>query len=258
MSIVPGGRRGGPPLPWDGFALDVKRVESSISAQNATRGREGDAAASASENARANAGAIAPGTAATVGEAERPPPVSVGREAREEVSAPGTKIRVWSAFTRIFHWSLVAAFFTSYLGNDDFTIHNTAGYVVLALVILRIPWGFVGPRSDRFVEFVRGPSIVYRYLASLLRGRPERYLGHNPAGAAMIVALLVMLLVVTISGFLMTTDRYWGNAFVEDVHYYSSDVVLVLIGFHVLGVLMSSLLHRENLIVAMITGRKKL
>jgi cytochrome b len=234
--------------------LDRKLVEASVSAEGAKQGRDG-AAASVFEDA--SAGVIAAKGASTVGDLERPPLASSGRAARAEVSTPHARICVWSVFTRIFHWSLVAAFLTSYLGNDDFTIHNTAGYVVLGLVILRVPWGFVGPSSDRFVAFVRGPSTVGRYLASLVRGRPERYLGHNPAGAVMIVALLAMLFVVTISGFLMTTDRYWGNAVVEDVHYYSSDVVLILIGFHVLGVLVSSILHRENLILAMITGRKR-
>jgi len=166
-------------------------------------------------------------------------------------------VRVWNPFIRVFHWSLVIAFFTSYFGNDDFTVHNTAGYVVLGLVLLRIPWGFVGPKNDRFAHFVRGPWHTFRYLINLFRGRPDHHLGHNPAGAWMIVTLLIVLLVTTLSGVLMTTDAYWGNAFVEDVHYYSSDLVLVLIGGHLLGVLVSSVLHRENLILAMFTGRKR-
>jgi cytochrome b len=190
----------------------------------------------------------------TAGSDGRLPGVETGRRAGADA---GAKVRVWNVVIRLFHWSLVAAFFISYFGNDSFFIHNNAGYVVLALVVLRIPWGIFGPRNDRFAEFVRGPTSVRRYLAGLLLGRPERYLGHNPAGAVMIVLLLVTLFVVTISGVLMTTDRYWGNAFVEDVHYYSSDVVLVLIGLHVLGVLVSSILHKENLLLAMITGRKR-
>lgn len=158
---------------------------------------------------------------------------------------------------RIFHWSLATAFAVSYFWDDDMSTHENAGYVVLVLVALRLPWGLWGPPLERFRDFVHGPSVVFRYLRGLVTGAPNAHIGHNPAGGWMIVALLLTLLVLTISGVVMTTDAYWGNALVEDIHYLSADIAVGLILFHVLGGIASSLLYRENLILAMITGRKR-
>jgi len=173
-------------------------------------------------------------------------------------AAPASRgvIRIWSPLVRLFHWGLVAAFFTSYFLDDDPDWHENAGYVVLGLVALRLPWGIWGPPRERFSDFVYKPSTVLRYLIALLRGKSEPHLGHNPAGGYMIVALLAMLIVVTVSGALMTTDAYWGNQIVQAIHYTSTDITIVLIVIHVCGGAVTSLLHRENLILAMITGRK--
>ena len=183
---------------------------------------------------------------------------SLGARGRAATApAPRGEIRVWSLFIRLFHWGLVAAFLTSYFLDDDPDWHENAGYVVLGLVILRLPWGIWGPARERFGDFVCRPSIFLRYLIALVRGKSERHLGHNPAGGYMIVALLIILIILTVSGAIMTTDAYWGNKIVERIHYTASDIAIILIAIHVCGGLVTSLLHRENLILAMITGRRR-
>jgi len=108
---------------------------------------------------------------------------------------------IWDPLVRIGHWTLVIAFFTAYLSGDDlFDIHKWAGYVVAAYVLIRIVWGFIGTRHARFTDFVRGPGAVFGYLRSLAGGKPKDYAGHNPAGGAMVVALLLSLLITTSSG----------------------------------------------------------
>lgn len=165
---------------------------------------------------------------------------------------------MWDGFVRVFHWGVVIFFFISYFEIHNAYIHENAGYVVLALVALRVVWGFVGPEHARFKSFVRRPSAAFRYLLDLPRGRAERSLGHNPAGGWMIIALLFMLTVASGSGMLMITDRFWGDPLVEDIHYLSADITVALVVLHVAGVIASSLAHRENLVLAMFTGRKRL
>ncbi len=161
---------------------------------------------------------------------------------------------VWDPAVRLFHWSLVAAFATAWLAESGETVHNNAGYVVLALIAFRLAWGVIGSRHARFTDFVASPSKLTGYLGDLMRFRAKRYLGHNPAGGAMIVALLAMVGLAAGSGWLMITDRFWGVRWVEDVHEVSANLALVLIILHVLGVVVSSFLHRENLVLAMVTG----
>ena len=165
-------------------------------------------------------------------------------------------VRVWDPVVRLFHWTLVAAVATAFLAEEGGRLHDAAGYLVLALIAVRMVWGLLGPGHARFASFVAGPTAVVRYLAGLARGRPQRFLGHNPAGAVMILALLAALTVAAGSGWLMTTDRFWGVEWLEELHEGSAWFVLALVGVHVLGVVVSSILHRENLVRAMITGRK--
>lgn len=166
-------------------------------------------------------------------------------------------VRVWDPLVRLFHWSLVASFAIAWLSEEGETLHNAAGYVVLALVAVRVVWGFVGSRNARFRDFVPTPAALLAYLRRMLAARAERHLGHNPAGGAMIVALLAMLALTAGSGWLMTTDRFWGVGWVEKLHEVSAWLTLALVGLHVAGVVLSSLAHRENLVRAMITGRKR-
>lgn len=146
----------------------------------------------------------------------------------------------------------------AYFETRDPFIHENAGYIVLVLVALRVVWGFCGPEHARFASFIRSPTAAVRYLGGLSRGRAKRYLGHNPAGGWMVVMLLVMITVSTVSGMVMITHRFWGDPLVEDIHGVSSDITVGLVAVHVLGVLASSVAHRENLSLAMVTGRKPL
>jgi cytochrome b len=127
----------------------------------------------------------------------------------------------------------------------------------VALLALRIAWGFVGPRHARFGNFVKSPRAVLTYLRDVALLRAPRYLGHNPTGGAMIVALLTMLAGTCVTGWMMTTDAYWGAEWVEDVHEALANATLALVVLHVIGVLVASFEHRENLVTAMITGRKR-
>lgn len=168
------------------------------------------------------------------------------------------EVKVWDPLVRIFHWTLVALFVLAWATADQFDrLHELAGYVVFGLVVVRVFWGFVGSRHARFRDFVKAPSVVCAYLADAARFRAQRHLGHNPAGGAMIVVMLVMLLAISVTGILMTTDAFWGVEWVEDAHEIAVNLTLGLIGLHLIGVAVSSLLHGENLVRAMITGRKR-
>ena len=173
-------------------------------------------------------------------------------------ATPPATVKVWDVFVRVFHWSLATLFVVAYATGDEIArVHVAAGYTIAALLGLRILWGLVGPRHARFSNFVHSPSAVLAYLREVMLLRAPRYLGHNPAGGAMIVALLLMLAATCATGIMMTTDVYWGAEWVEDVHETLANLSLGLIVLHVLGVLVASFEHRENLVTAMITGRKR-
>ncbi len=136
-------------------------------------------------------------------------------------------------------------------------IHDTAGHTLLFLIAFRILWGFVGPEHARFTNFIRAPHSVLQYARQLRSGRELRYIGHNPLGGWMIVALLGTGLMAALTGWLYTTDAYWGVAFVERIHVFFAELLLVLATFHILGVLITSFRQRENLIAAMFHGKKR-
>src|SRR5262245_13431584 len=167
-------------------------------------------------------------------------------------------VAVWDLPLRITHWLLAASVLTAYFSANIFdTLHEVSGYAVMVLIVFRIAWGFAGSRTSRFMSFVRPPSAVLRFLWLIGQGRPGRYLGLNPAGAAMALALLVLLAISTISGWMQLTERFFGVAWVETVHTWSSHLVLVLVILHVLGVLLMCAVLGENLVRAMITGKKR-
>ena len=167
-------------------------------------------------------------------------------------------VKVWDVSVRVFHWSTAALVFVAYFTTGGArAVHFDAGYIVLGLAILRIIWGLIGSHHARFTSFVRGPREVLAYLRSLHVGQARRYLGHNPAGAAMIVLILMLLIIVPVSGWLSTTDAYFGVPWVDHLHHMSGNLLMILVGVHVCGVIVSSYLHRENLLLAMITGRKR-
>lgn len=171
---------------------------------------------------------------------------------------PPATVKVWDLFVRLFHWSLAALFIVAYATGDEIErVHIAAGYTIAALLALRIVWGFAGPRHARFSSFVRSPYEVAIYLRDVAMLRAPRHIGHNPAGGIMILALIAMLGATCASGYMMTTDAFWGAKWMEDVHEALANATLGLVIFHVLGVVIASFQHRENLIRAMITGRKR-
>lgn len=171
---------------------------------------------------------------------------------------PPAFVRVWDPFVRIFHWSLVVLFTVAFLTGDEIEwLHLAAGYAIAALVAMRIVWGFIGPRHAKFSEFVKGPRAVLTFLKQSMRLEAPRHLGHNPAGGAMVLLLLAMLIGLSVTGYLMTTDAFWGSKLMEEIHEVLANMTLGLVGLHVLGVVIASLEHGENLVKAMITGRKR-
>jgi cytochrome b len=172
--------------------------------------------------------------------------------------AASAMAKVWDLPQRIVHWTLALAVLIAWCSANIFdAVHEMAGYAALGLVAFRIAWGFFGSYHARFAHFVRRPAGVLQYLRRLADRRAERYLGHNPAGAAMILALLATIVISTISGWMQITERFFGVDWVEAVHTYSSHLVLILAAMHVAGVLLMCALQRENLVLAMITGRKR-
>jgi cytochrome b len=174
-----------------------------------------------------------------------------GREMRPET------VRVWDPFVRIFHWSLVALFGLAWASEDLQALHQPVGYAILALVALRIGWGFVGSTHARFSDFMRAPRATLAYTRDLLKGRAPRLLGHTPLGAMMVLALLASLIATGASGWLMTTDAFRAVGWLEELHEALAWLTLMLVAVHVLGVLAMSAFHGESLVRAMVTGRKR-
>ena len=159
---------------------------------------------------------------------------------------------------RIGHWLVVLATFSAYFTHGGLLeIHRVAGYTVLAYVGVRMVWGFLGGTHARFSNFSPTPRAALRYFSALLRGREARYVGHNPAGALMIVLLLAMLLTAALTGILLDTTQYRDFRPMHSVHSGASDGLVMLAVLHVCGVLYASWRHRENLIAAMLTGAKR-
>lgn len=177
-------------------------------------------------------------------------------------------VPVWDPLVRVFHWSLASFFFIAYLTEDEFlSVHVYAGYAVLGLVLFRLVWGLIGTRHARFSDFVTAPGEAMRYLGRLLTGRARHYTGHNPAGGAMVLALLISLVLTGFFGMALiagdgngplaaTFVATWSGEWVEDAHEFFANFTLFLVILHVSGVLISSLLEGRNLVKAMITGRK--
>ncbi|MEQ1620714.1 MAG: cytochrome b/b6 domain-containing protein [Methylococcales bacterium] len=211
-------------------------------------------------------------------------------------------VQVWDILIRIFHWSLVASFAVAYLSSEeDNPWHIYSGYTVLGLIVFRVIWGFVGSKHARFSDFLSSPSAVVGYFKNLRSDNPTHYLGHNPAGGWMVIALLVTLFAVTLSGLKLYAIEEGkgplamesmqlspisaalaedddddddkkenksekenekeaeaeGEDFWEEIHEASTNIMLALIALHILGVIISSILHKEKLVKAMITGKKE-
>lgn len=203
------------------------------------------------------------------------------------------EIRVWDPLIRLFHWSLVLTFTIGYLtGEEENNLHIIAGYTVLGLILFRVVWGIIGPRYARFSNFVYSPGTVIQYLKEMLARKPKHYIGHNPAGGAMVIAMLLCLFVISVSGLKVYaieeglgplagppsalaiidaahadddeherheyghTEDEEAEEFWEEIHEASSNLMLLLVFLHIAGVIVSGRLHDENLVKAMLTGKK--
>jgi cytochrome b len=169
---------------------------------------------------------------------------------------------VWDPLVRVLHWTLVAsvlgAWLTAEIERDAARrVHEWLGYAALAVIAVRFVWGWVGSRYARFADFVPGPVKTIAYARAVLSRTEPRYLGHNPLGGWMVVALLVMVAAAGLTGWLSVTDRFWGVEWMQELHEAMANTLLVLAGFHVAGVIYTSVHHRENLVRAMFTGRKR-
>jgi len=170
----------------------------------------------------------------------------------------GARVLVWDLPTRIFHWLLAAAFLAAWLTGEAhgwMVAHVVLGYTMLGLVAFRLLWGLIGTRYARFRSFAFGPRAVAAYLGSLLTARPTHYLGHNPAGSWAIYGLLAASLLAGASGWLAL--QWPDGGWLEDVHEAFASVLLALVLLHVAGVVLASLRQRENLVRAMVDGRKR-
>ena len=201
-----------------------------------------------------------------------------------------TTVKVWDLVIRVFHWSLVIFFAIAYLTGDELdTVHAWSSYVIIALILFRLLYGFVGSKYARFSDFIKSPETVWTYIKQLLNRSPKHYLGHNPAAGWMVVLLLLSLAMSSWSGLkayaeeghgplaatdfsvIQTADADGdddhernkntvsdGEEYWEELHEISVNLTLLLIFIHVAGVIVSSWLHKENLVKAMLTGKKHL
>ena len=167
------------------------------------------------------------------------------------------KVKVWDMPVRVFHWMLALSFAGAYALSESERLRNVhvmLGYTVLGLLAFRLAWGFVGTRYARFRSFAYSPLAAIRHLRDELTGRAPRYVGHNPAGSWAIYGLLLLGAATGVTGYL-TFNEIGGEAF-EEVHEVLANAWLLLVVVHVIAVVMSSVVHRENLVRSMITGDK--
>ncbi|MDA8109362.1 MAG: cytochrome b/b6 domain-containing protein [Betaproteobacteria bacterium] len=168
-----------------------------------------------------------------------------------------SKILVWDLPTRIAHWLLAASFIGAFATGDSERlrdVHVVLGYTMLGLVAFRLVWGFAGSRYARFGSFAFGPRAVLEYLKSLFTRAPRHYVGHNPAGSWAIYALLALSVLAGATGY--ATYSNLGGDWMEELHGGLANALLAVVIIHVLGVIASSILHRENLVRAMLSGYK--
>ncbi len=182
-------------------------------------------------------------------------------QAGDTVAVPAVteRVPVWDVAVRLFHWALVVSVATAWFtGGTGSRVHEISGFIAGGLLLFRLVWGFAGTRYARFSEFVRSPRAMFGYLKDILRNRAERHIGHNPAGGYMILVMLLCLAVIVGTGVMQLTNQFFGVVWVETVHHYAANAFLALIPLHLLGVLMSSWMHQENLVGAMFSGNKVL
>jgi cytochrome b len=167
------------------------------------------------------------------------------------------KVLVWDLPVRAFHWLLVVAFIGAFVTAESERyrqLHVALGYTVLGLLLFRLVWAFTGSRYARLSSFAFGPKAVLAYLRSMLSGAPTRYIGHNPAGSWSIYVIVVSGFVTGVTGYALDSET--GGRWTEVLHEGAANTMLAVVILHLIGVIASSILHRENLAKAMITGYK--
>lgn len=167
------------------------------------------------------------------------------------------RILVWDVPTRVFHWLLAVSFAGAFLTAESERyreIHVTLGYTLLGLIAFRLVWGFLGSRYARFRSFLFRPVEIIAYVTSLAKARPAHYAGHNPAGSVSVFLLLALGMLAGASGVLAFQDV--GGDVLEELHEMTAYAMLAVVALHVAGVVLSSVMHRENLVGSMITGLK--
>lgn len=181
-------------------------------------------------------------------------------------------VKIWDIPTRIFHWTLVLLFaFLIYSGSWDDSLmqwHLYSGYLLSGLIIFRVLWGIVGTYYARFCSFITSPIQGLSYLKAMFKGNPKHYYGHNPAGSIMVIALIFLLMLQAASGLITSDEILWEGPFYASVsdelaslgaqiHHQVQLILQYLVGFHILGVLVHSVLFKEKLVTSMVTGTKK-
>ena len=174
------------------------------------------------------------------------------------MNTPPSAERVWDPFVRVFHWSLVSTVvLNQWVLEEGEGPHRWLGYAAAVLVLLRVVWGFIGPRYARFSDFWPTPTRLRHHLRAWFRGDEMHVPGHNPLGALMMLALMLLVLLLGLTGWLQGTDRFWGNEALRDAHESLADGLIGLAGLHAAAALVMGRLERTRLIKAMVTGVKE-
>jgi cytochrome b len=167
-------------------------------------------------------------------------------------------VRVWDRFVRMFHWSLVACVLLNVaLVDDGETLHRALGYVASGLVAARVVWGFIGPRPARFAAFWPTRARLVEHVRGLLAGQAPLHEGHNPLGALMMLTLMALVVALGVTGHLQTTDAFWGEAWLQEVHDGLATTLVAAAGVHAAAALVMGRLQKVRLVRAMVTGVKQ-
>lgn len=166
-------------------------------------------------------------------------------------------VLVWDLPVRVFHWLLVISFTGAWLTSESEAqqmLHYAFGYSACALVVFRVLWGIVGTRYARFSEFVKGPKVTYLHIKSILSGKENSELGHNPAGAIAMILLMNLILLIGITGYWVVKE-FLGD-FMSEAHEVLANLALIVVVVHVVAAFLMSYLQKENLVKSMVTGKK--
>lgn len=176
----------------------------------------------------------------------------------ESPATPPPAVRVWDPFVRIFHWGLVTCVvLNQFVLEEGKTAHEWAGYTASALVLARLVWGFVGSRHARFSDFFPTPSRLAAHVRALRNGEHPAYLGHNPLGALMMLALMATVLALGVTGWMQTTDTFFGEEWLMELHEVLAHGLLIAAGLHAAAAIVMGRVERVRLVRAMVTGTKQ-